>query len=78
MAEETIATAPAQHRSGWVFRLGRFHRNEKGDEGVNKILIIALIVVPLVIIIMIFGRKIASWFGSASNNMTSEQGNGIE
>lgn len=75
MSESNIVPASGSEsgRTGWARRLGGFHKDQQGDEGVNKILIIALIVVPLVIIILIFGKKIAGWFQGASNNMTNEQ-----
>ena len=42
--------------------LARLHRDEQGDEGVNKILIIAMIVVPLVIVLIVFGNDIVKFF----------------
>ena len=42
--------------------LARLHRDEQGDEGVNKILIIAMIVVPLVIVLIVFGKDIVDFF----------------
>jgi Flp pilus assembly pilin Flp len=51
--------------------LRRLHRDEVGDEGVNKILIIALIAVPLVIILVVFGGKIVEYFRGAENNLNS-------
>ncbi len=50
--------------------LARFHRSEQGDEGVNKILIIALVVVPLVIVLIVFGSKIKAWFQTAWDDIT--------
>ena len=38
------------------------HRDEQGDEGVNKVLIIAMIVIPLVYILIVFGDQIAEFF----------------
>ena len=38
------------------------HRDEQGDEGVNKVLIIAMIVIPLVAGLIIFGDQIAEFF----------------
>ena len=45
--------------------LARLHRDEQGDEGVNKILIIAMIVVPLVIVLILFGKDIVNFFTNA-------------
>ena len=43
----------------------RLHSDEQGDEGVNKILIIAMIVVPLVIVLILFGKDIVNFFTNA-------------
>jgi len=56
-----------------VNRLAALHRDEQGDEGVNKILIIALIAIPLVIILLVFGKKIAEWFSEAWNNLSGNK-----
>lgn len=53
--------------------LDTLHRDERGDEGVNKILIIALIVVPLIIILLAFGRDIQVWFQEAWDNITGAE-----
>jgi Flp pilus assembly pilin Flp len=50
--------------------LRRFHSDEQGDEGVNKILIIAMIVVPLVIVLILFGKNIVEFFNSAWKKLT--------
>lgn len=55
---------------GGVFaRLRAFHRDERGDEGVNKVLIIAMIVVPLVTVLIIFGKDIVKFFKDAWNKI---------
>ena len=59
--------------SGLRATLSRFHRSEQGDEGVNKILIIALIVVPLVVVLIAFGNKIKEWFMSAWESITGKK-----
>ena len=50
----------------------RFHRDEQGDEGVNKILIIAMIVVPLVIVLILFGKDIVTFFKEAWDKLTGK------
>ena len=50
--------------------LRRFHSDEQGDEGVNKILIIAMIVVPLVIVLILFGKNIVEFFNNAWKKLT--------
>ena len=54
-----------------LFRcLRHFGRDERGDEGVNKILIIALVAVPLVIVLIVFGGEIVDWFNEAWGKLT--------
>ena len=50
--------------------LARLHRDEQGDEGVNKILIIAMIVVPLVIVLIVFGKDIVDFFKKQWDKLT--------
>jgi Flp pilus assembly pilin Flp len=40
----------------------RFVRDERGDEAVNKILIVALICIPIIILIVLFKDKIVGIF----------------
>ena len=56
--------------------LARLHADEQGDEGVNKILIIAMIVVPLVIILILFGRDIVKFFKEAWAKVIGESRDG--
>ena len=74
LAERTVngpglAAAP---RDGVLARLRRFHRDEQGDEGVNKVLIIAMIVVPLVTVLIIFGKEIVTFFKKAWGDLTKK------
>jgi len=41
--------------------LSRLHRDERGAEGLEKILIIAAIVLPLLGLLIIFRNKISEW-----------------
>jgi hypothetical protein len=52
--------------------LARLHADEQGDEGVNKILIIAMIVVPLVIVLIIFGKDIVKFFKAAWDKLSNK------
>jgi Flp pilus assembly pilin Flp len=61
----TVSRAIEPARSGVRGRLARFLADERGDEGVNKVLIIAMIVVPLVIVLIIFGKDIVTFFKAA-------------
>jgi Flp pilus assembly pilin Flp len=53
--------------------LRRLHRDEQGDEGVNKILIIAMVAVPLIIVLIFFGGQIKDFFVNAWNDLTGKQ-----
>ena len=53
--------------------LARIHRDERGDEGVNKILIIAMIVIPLVIVLIAFGDTIVAFFQEQWANLTGQE-----
>ena len=52
--------------------LRRFHEDEQGDEGVNKILIIAMVAVPLIIVLIFFGGQIRDFFVNAWNDLTGK------
>jgi hypothetical protein len=54
-------------------RLRGFWADEQGDEGVNKVLIIAMIVIPLVIVLIAFGDKIIDFFQDQWTKLTGEQ-----
>ena len=54
-------------------RLRGFHGNEQGDEGVNKILIIAMIAIPLIIILIAFGDEIGSFFKDQWDKLRGEE-----
>ncbi len=58
---------------GWARRLRRILADEQGDEGVNKILIIALIAIPIVIVLLVFGRDIVEWFRDKWGELTGEK-----
>ncbi len=56
-------------------RLSTFHDDEQGDEGVNKILIIAMIAIPLILVLIFFGGEIVEFFQNAWNNLTGTSTN---
>jgi Flp pilus assembly pilin Flp len=58
MSPDTPQDRPTSIRA----RLRDFHRDETGDEGVNKVLIIAMIAVPLLIALIAFGDRIVKFF----------------
>jgi hypothetical protein len=47
--------------SGMVSRLKSLHRDERGAEGLEKLLIIAAIVLPLLGILIFFAKDIMTW-----------------
>lgn len=49
------------------------HRNERGDMA-QIVLAVALIVIPLMLMIMAFGRNIASWFSKNNDALNTSQG----
>ena len=53
-------------------RLRRLHRDDTGDEGVNKILIIAMIVIPLVILLIVFRKKLKEWWDKMTGKLEEE------
>lgn len=48
-----------------VFR--RFHRDETGAPEMSTILIVALVAIPLVIGLILFGRRILGWLKGAAS-----------
>jgi len=44
-----------------VDQLKRFHRDERGAEGLEKLLIVAAIVLPLLGLLIIFRNEIKDW-----------------
>ncbi len=55
--------------------VARFHRDDSGAMSVEKILILAVISVPILILVYIFGGKIKTWFSGQQNNLEQEMGN---
>ena len=53
----------------------RFHNDDSGAMSVEKILILAVISVPILILIYVFGGKIKGWFSTQQSNLTNEMGN---
>ena len=51
----------------------RLHNNESGDIPVGPILIIGLVVIPLVLAIVMFGKDIAKWL---KDQWTAVEGQG--
>ena len=49
-----------------------FHRDEEGAPEMSTVLIIALIVVPMVVAIVFFGRMIMEWFTTSGEAMRTD------
>lgn len=52
--------------------LVRLHKNEQGAEGLEKILILAAIVIPLLGVLLIFRSSITSWVSNAWETMVGQ------
>ena len=48
------------------------HRDERGAMSVEKILILALISIPLITVLYFFRGKLVSWFQTQSNDVTNQ------
>ena len=49
--------------------LKRLHRDNAGSIQVETILLLAVIAVPIVIIILLFGKKVISWFNDQASQL---------
>ena len=52
--------------------LRRLHRNESGAMSVEKILILALIALPIIIILIAFKGVITGWFSTQQDTLTKD------
>ncbi len=50
----------------------KLHASEQGAEGLEKILILAAIVIPLLGVLLIFRKSITEWVGNAWSDMTGK------
>jgi Flp pilus assembly pilin Flp len=53
----------------------RLHRNDCGAMSVEKILILALIALPIIIILVAFKGTIVGWFTGQQNTLEQDAGN---
>jgi Flp pilus assembly pilin Flp len=51
----------------------RVHQDTSGAMSVEKVLIIALVSVPIIIGLLVFRKLIYNWFTEQSNSLQSEQ-----
>ena len=54
--------------------LVRLHRDEQGAEGIEKLLIIAAIILPLLGVLIIFRDKITEWVGAKWGDIAGRSG----
>lgn len=57
--------------------LRQLHADQSGAMAVEKILLIALISMPLVIALWVFRNTIAGWFNDQTSKLQSDQGSGV-
>ena len=48
---------------------GRLHRDTTGAMSVEKILILALIALPILIVLLVFRKTIVEWFNTESSKL---------
>lgn len=48
---------------------GRLHRDTTGAMSVEKILILALIALPILIVLLVFRKKIVDWFNTQDTQL---------
>jgi Flp pilus assembly pilin Flp len=51
------------------------HNNEDGTMAVEKILLLAIISIPIIILIWIFRNTISNWFNNNVNNLGNDPTN---
>lgn len=47
------------------------HRDERGAMSVEKILILAIIALPILVVLFLFRQKIEDWFNSESGKLNN-------
>ncbi|NLF31657.1 MAG: hypothetical protein GX591_12315 [Planctomycetes bacterium] len=52
--------------------LGRLHRDDRGAEGLEKLLILAAVVLPLLGLLIFFGKDIVEWVRDALDDVKGE------
>jgi Flp pilus assembly pilin Flp len=53
--------------------LKRLHRDNAGAISVETILILAVIAIPIIVIILIWGKKIIGWFNDQGTQLESDR-----
>jgi len=52
--------------------LDRLWHDEQGAEGLEKLLILALLILPLLAVLIIFGKDIRDWVGTKWDDVKTE------
>ena len=55
-----------------IDQLRRLHRSEQGAEGLEKLLIVGAVVLPLLAVLVIFRNKISEWVSESWNTVKSD------
>ena len=55
--------------------LKRVHADERGAEGLEKLLIIGAIVLPLLAVLLVFRKSISEWLTSSWEEVSTDAGN---
>lgn len=55
-----------------VALLRRVHQDQRGAEGLEKLLIVAAIVLPLLGLLIVFRNELSSWVKNMWNNVKSD------
>ncbi len=59
-------------RPTWQRRLAAFHRDERGAEGLEKVLIIAAVALPLLGLLIAYRKEINRWINETWSTTKSE------
>ncbi len=51
---------------------GRIHKDETGAMSVEKVMIIALISLPIIIALWLFRKKLVGWFNEKANSLSDD------
>jgi Flp pilus assembly pilin Flp len=55
-------------------RLRQFHADDRGAMSVEMMLILAIVAIPVLVILYIFGKKIIGWFNDQNTALDSQHG----
>ena len=54
--------------------LKKFHRDERGAMSVEMILILAIVAIPVLILLYVFGKKAIAWFQTQDQALDQQHG----